>query len=603
MYRFIHHYLKIVLSVVLLMVSTTVFSADVGPEDLVGEDRVEFDRFRHLFQYGTPDEFYPFARDYEKHLRDKGFMMLYYKLLNNEGFFALRHNMIFRAMKIAERLDGELRHDGASQFYYLATGLLGDVYSASHDRIKAEQYFAQALKEVGDGDPKFTMRTYNSLAEMFCLKDSRKSLDWLQKAMRIAIDTDNTEYRSLSLAMTAYIYFMDGNKGDFYRTLEAYQQLRDQDKPGFSHRYDKLLDVVKLAFDGNIQGAREVLADNRTTYVDSSLVAISLYGMEYDIDGGFEAMKRHHLEMDSLYSIMQSANFDQMAAESALSKSREEATMNKGLVDKLTKWLVGLVIAFLIIYIMGRRRLWLQIRDRNRDLKAALAKAEESDLMKTAFIRTMSHEIRTPLNAVAGFSEVLCSPRFHLSDEEKHDMQDRISSNVSQIISIVNEVLELSKSESEGMVADSEKTDIACNELARTVLNDVKGKQYTGVEMRFVTNVDDSYLLRTNIYRLKSALLHLVDNAIKFTEAGHIEVRCKEEGDKIYFIVTDTGVGIKEEDRERIFETFQKVDDFKTGVGLGLPICRRLLHSLGGDVSLDTSYNSGARFIVTLPVK
>ena len=65
MYRFIHHYLKIVLSVVLLMVSTTVFSADVGPEDLVGEDRVEFDRFRHLFQYGTPDEFYPFARDYE----------------------------------------------------------------------------------------------------------------------------------------------------------------------------------------------------------------------------------------------------------------------------------------------------------------------------------------------------------------------------------------------------------------------------------------------------------------------------------------------------------------------------------------------------------
>lgn len=603
MYRFIRHYLPFVLAVVLLMVSTEAFCDDVGPDDLVGEDRVEFDRFRHLFQYGTPDEFFPFAREYEKSLRDKGFMMLYYKLLNNEGFFALRHNMIFRAMKIAERLDGELRHDGASQFYYLATGLLGDVYSASHDRIKAEQYFTQALKEVGDDDPKFTMRTYNSLAEMFCLKDSRKSLDWLQKAMRIAIDTDNTEYRSLSLAMTAYIYFMDGNKGDFYRTLEAYQQLRDQDKPGFSHRYDKLLDVAKLAFDGNIQGAREVLADNRTTYVDSSLVAISLYGMEYDIDGGFEAMKRHHLEMDSLYSIMQSANFDQMAAESALSKSREEATMNKGLVDKLTKWLVGLVIAFLIIYIMGRRRLWLQIRDRNRDLKAALAKAEESDLMKTAFIRTMSHEIRTPLNAVAGFSEVLCSPRFHLSDEEKHDMQDRISSNVSQIISIVNEVLELSKSESEGMVADSEKTDIACNELARTVLNDVKGKQYTGVEMRFVTNVDDSYLLRTNIYRLKSALLHLVDNAIKFTEAGHIEVRCKEEGDKIYFIVTDTGVGIKEEDRERIFETFQKVDDFKTGVGLGLPICRRLLHSLGGDVSLDTSYNSGARFIVTLPVK
>ena len=75
-------------------------------------------------------------------------MMLYYKLLNNEGFFALRHNMIFRAMEIAKRLDSELRNDGASQFYYLASGLLGDVYSASHDRIKAEQYFTQALIAV-----------------------------------------------------------------------------------------------------------------------------------------------------------------------------------------------------------------------------------------------------------------------------------------------------------------------------------------------------------------------------------------------------------------------------------------------------------------------
>lgn len=602
MYRFIRHYLPFVLSVVLLMVSTEAFCDDVGPDDLVGEDRVEFDRFRHLFQYGTPDEFFPFAREYEKSLRDKGYMMLYYKLLNNEGFFSLRHNMVFRAMKIAERLEGELRSDQANRFYYLATGLFGDIYYSSHDRIKAERYFTQALEEVGDGDPKFTMRTYNSLAEMFCLKDSRKSLEWLQKARRIALDTDNTEYYSLSLAMTGYVYFMAGNRKEFYHVFDEYQQLRDEDKPGFSHRYDKILEVAKLAFDGNPQEAHQVLGDQRTTYVDSALVAICLYEMERDIDGGFEAIKHHHLEMDSIYGLKQSANFDQMAAESAITRSREEANMNRSLADKLMKWIIGLVIAFLIIYIMGRRRLWLKIKDRNRDLKAALAKAEESDLMKTAFIRTMSHEIRTPLNAVAGFSEVLCSSEFQASAEEKKDMQKRISSNVSQIVSIVNEVLELSKSESEGQVAEADKSNVACNELARTVLSDFKGRQYTGVEMRFATNVGDDFQLRTNVYRLKSALSHLVDNAIKFTESGHIELRCHSEGDQFQFIVSDTGVGIKEEDRERIFETFLKVDDFKSGVGLGLPICRRLLHSLGGEVLLDASYSSGARFIITLPV-
>ena len=603
MCKLIHHYLTLILLVVLLMVPTGAFSADVGPEDLVGEDRVEFDRFRHLFQYGTPDEFFPFARDYEKNLMDKGFTMLYYKLLNNEGFFALRHNMIFRAMKIAERLDGELRHNGANRFYYLATGLLGDVYYASHDRVKAERYFTQALKEVGNSDPKFTMRTYNSLAEMFILKDSRKSLEWLQKALHIAIDTDNTEYYSLSLAMTGYVHFMSDNRMDFNRTFDEYQQLRSQKKPGFSNRYDKILDVAKLAFDGHIQEARNLLADKRTVYVDSSLVAIRLYDMDRDIEGGFKAMIRHRLELDSIYSLMQSANFDQMAAESAISKSREEADMNRSLADKLTFGLIVLVVVFLVVYIMGRRRLWLKIRDRNRDLKVALAKAEESDMMKTAFIRTMSHEIRTPLNAVAGFSEVLCSSHFQHTEKEKRDIQARISSNVENILSIVNEVLELSKSESEELVAESDKSDVAPNELVRTVLNDFKGKQYSGVEIRSSTNVADDYQLHTNVYRLKSALSHLVDNAIKFTEQGYIEVRSQAEDDQFLFIVTDTGVGIKEEDRERIFETFLKVDDFKAGVGLGLPICRRLLHSLGGEVTLDTSYSSGARFVITLPLK
>ena len=220
---------------------------------------------------------------------------------------------------------------------------------------------------------------------------------------------------------------------------------------------------------------------------------------------------------------------------------------------------------------MGRRRLWLKIRERNQDLKVALAKAEESDMMKTAFIRTMSHEIRTPLNAVAGFSEVLCSSEFQPSAEEKKDMQKRISSNVSQIVSIVNEVLELSKSESEGQVAETDKSNVACNELARTVLSDFKGKQYTGVEMRFATNVGDEYQLRTNVYRLKSALSHLVDNAIKFTESGHIELRCQSEGGQFQFIVSDTGVGIKEEDRAlRLMDS--------SGKRQGSSLCNHPLH-------------------------
>ena len=562
-----------------------------------------FDRFKDLFQNGSDKEFSDFAKAYEKDLKAKGYMMLYYKLLNNEGFFALRHNRVYRAMQIAERLNDELHADDARDYYYLATGLMGDIYYASHNRKKAEDYFIQALEEVDDSDPKFTMRTYQSLAEMVCIDDPQKAMEWLDKAKDLAIETDNVEYQSLSISMEAYLHFLMCNPEMFNRYYDEYQHLRSMNKPGFSLRYANVLEIARLAFSGKYQEASHQLANSGPIYVDSSMVAIRIFAMERDIDKGFEAMKRRRLELDSIYSLTQEANFDQMATEHALITSKEEALANKKQAKTLTNWLIGLVIVFLIVYLMGRRRLVRKIWAKNRNLKEALVKAAESDRMKTMFINNMSHEIRTPLNAVAGFSQVICNPDYDLSEDEKMDMKERILSNVDLITSIINEVLELSKSESEeSQVADADKVDVMCNELARKVLHDAEGGLKKGVELRFATNVEDDFTIRSSSYRLKSALTHLVGNAIKFTNTGYVELRCEKLGNKMQFLVTDTGVGIKEEDKERIFETFSKVDDFKTGIGLGLPICRRLIRSLGGEVTLDTTYSGGCRFVISLPI-
>ena len=594
------HRTHLLLIAALLLMSTVVCRADVTVDQLTGEDKVMFDKFRHLFQYGEPDEFYSYAKEYEQVLHKKGYMMLYYKLLNNEGFFALRHNMVYRAMQTGERLNNELHKDGASQYYYLATGLMGDIYYSVFNRNKAEQFFMQALEEVDDTDPKFTMRTYQSLAEMLSMKDAGKALKWMDKSIALAKETDNVEYLSLSLAMKAYIYFLGDQAQLFYHFYDQYQDLRSQDRPGFSHRYDNILEIARTAFDGQYSEALEKLHSGGALYVDSSLVAIRIFTMERDIDKVVGAVRRRHLQMDSIYSLAQDANFNQLATERALMMTREEALINKKLAKKLTYWLIGLTAAYIFVYLMGRRRLMRKIWARNRQLKEALSKAEESDRMKTAFIRSMSHEIRTPLNAVSGFSQVLCNPNFVLSDEEKQDMQQRISSNVNQITNIIIEMLELSKSESEKSVSDSEKQDVLCNELGRAVLNEFKGKNNTGVELRFSSEVSDTFTIHTNAYRLNVALRHLMDNAVKFTNIGHVELSIVKNNDRILFCVTDTGVGIKEEDRERIFETFSKVDDFKEGLGLGLPICRRLIRSLGGEVELDPTYTAGCRFIISL---
>ena len=592
-------YFKLLAVALLLMCGTAVAYAEKTVADLDGKDWERYEMFRHLFLNGTPEEFYSYANEYAAELHKKGYMMLYYKLLSNKGFFALRHNQIYRAIQFAEALDHEVREDKASDYYYLATGLYGDIYSSSHDKTRGETYFKQALEEVGDRDVKFTMRVYLNLTEMFCLKDPQKSLKWVDQSIATAQKVKNIDYLSMSLAMKAYIHFITGDAQQFFSAYEQYTDLRNQDLAEFNHRYDNILEVARLAYNMDYEEAMDKVHDGNLA-VDSSLAVIRIYALKGDLTQGLEAMKRRYIEMDSIYSVIQDANFNQLAAETSLMRSREEAAANKSLAKQLTNWLIGLTVVYLFVYIMGRRRLMRKIWAKNKDLRAALRRAEESDRMKSTFIQSMSHEIRTPLNAVSGFAEVICSPNYELSDDEKRDMQMRITSNVEQITSIINELLELSQSESEDVIPDSEKTDVLVNELASTVVKECKGKQKTGVELRFTTDISDNFKIRSNTYRLKNALTHLMDNAMKFTELGHVELRCEHYGDGVRFIVTDTGCGIKAEDQERIFETFQKVDDFKTGVGLGLPICRRLIRSLGGEVSLDATYTNGARFIITI---
>ena len=602
MNTFARHCHKLMFTALLLLASTGFASAEKQVADLTGEDREMYDRFRYLFTKGSPDEFYSFAQDYEQYLLDRKYMMLYYKLKNNEGFFALRHNHVYKAIHFAEQLDTEVRKAGAKDYFYLATGLYGDIYNTCHDTRKAETFFMQALEEVGNSDPKFIMRLNMNLSEMLCLRDSEKAIEWVDKSIDMAQETKNLDYLSMSMGFKAYVLFLRGDATQFLRLYEEYVSLKSMDEPEFNHRYDNVVEVAKEAFDHNYAKALGKIREGSLA-VDSSLCVMRIYEMSNDVEKGFELMKKRYVELDSINSLIQDVNFNQLASETTLMRSREEASANKRLAKQLANWLIGMTIVFLFIYIMGRRRLMKKIWARSKELKAALSRAEESDRMKSAFIQNMSHEIRTPLNAVAGFSEVLTNQNIDLSPEEKQDMQQRISSNVNLITSIVNELLELSKSESESQLSALEMTDVKCNELGRAVVAAMKPKGRSFVELQFQTNVDGDFTVRTNAYRLQSALNHLIDNAQKFTDMGHIYLRIEKKESEVLFIVEDTGIGIPEADREHIFENFAKLDDFKEGIGLGLPICRRLVTTLGGTVELDPDYTAGSRFVITIPIK
>lgn len=561
-------------------------------------------QFRMLYDKGDDSAFYQHAHAFEEFLKSTKDWKSYYKIKTNEGFYDIKQKHLFRAIVTAQYLDADARKNKDVEYYYLATALMGNIYRASHDTRKAEEYFVQALNEVDDRDPKFTMVTLRDLAQLLCIKEPARAIEYATQAERLATKMEDMDNLPLSKAIKLYVQFLNGYRADFENTYREYEQLRLQGDTTFNHQYDNMVEIARLTFDGAYQKAIDKLKEGRV-YVDSSLVAATIYHNAGDIDNSIMAMNHKIFEMDSVFSLIQDAHYNQMATGRSLMRTREEAMEHKKSVSRLTNWIIGICVAFLIIYIMGRRRLTRIIWDKNKKLKVALERAEESSHMKSAFINNMSHEIRTPLNAIGGFSSVLCQPGIELSEEEKKNMREHITYNVDLITTIVNEVLELSKSESEkSRRPDSEMTDVAINDLCRKLLHSRADDSHEGVETLFTTDVTDGFTVHTHPSTVNRILTHLFDNAQKFTEKGHIELRCEYDKGvrQIRLVVEDTGVGINPEDRDRIFGRFEKAsDNFKEGIGLGLAISQRLASSIGGEITLDAAYTDGCRFILSIP--
>ena len=235
-----------------------------------------------------------------------------------------------------------------------------------------------------------------------------------------------------------------------------------------------------------------------------------------------------------------------------------------------------------------------------RQLERAYQHALESDKMKAAFIQNISHEIRTPLNIINGYTQVLSSSHYKISAEERQEISQTMMRNTHIITTLVSETLELSSMETETIAEKKDKV-----QLHRLIGDEIHALQQLNdntVQMNYHSTLAPDYELMTSEVLMRRIINTLIDNAIKNTLQGSITVRTSVADNMLTISVEDTGTGIPQGEEEHIFERFVKLDDFKKGLGLGLPLCRTLCQRLGGTVTLDTSYQSGARFVVTLPL-
>ena len=230
---------------------------------------------------------------------------------------------------------------------------------------------------------------------------------------------------------------------------------------------------------------------------------------------------------------------------------------------------------------------------------------EKASQLKSEFLANMSHELRTPLNAVIGFSELMMDEvPGKINDEQRECLGDILGSG-QHLLNLINDVLDLSKVEAGKIELKLQDLNLAAviADVAKTVepmLDDSKHKLEVSVE-------EGLPQVRADRSRLKQIFLNLLSNAIKFTPpGGKLAIEASSAGDRCQVSVVDNGVGIKKEDRERIFEVFTQAetlpDEKKEGSGLGLALTMQLVEIMGGRIWVESEYGKGSRFTFTLPL-
>jgi PAS domain S-box-containing protein len=230
-------------------------------------------------------------------------------------------------------------------------------------------------------------------------------------------------------------------------------------------------------------------------------------------------------------------------------------------------------------------------------------KAEESDRLKTAFLHNVSHEIRTPMNAIIGFSTLMSEP--DIKDQERQQYSDIIFQSSNQLLSIINDIVDIANIESGQVRLSMRETDINSSLRSLHRQFSYKEKQYN-IPINVSPGLsDEKSIIITDSTKLIQVLSNLITNSVKFTKKGQIDFGYTLKNKTLEFFVNDTGIGIPQELLSKIFDRFYQVDSAVSrhfgGTGLGLSICKAYVELLGGIINVESDPGKGTRFVFTIP--
>ena len=492
---------------------------------------------------------------------------------------------------------------------------------------KAIPYIERALDKVSKFPMKdrihFEILCRYELSDLYTATEDKKAADEINKMIEL-----NREWNSLNTSFERK--FLD--ESDYY--MKQYSLiifLGDLiDKKETQKYYEKYIGIARKK--NKMKSTYETRAryyktigdyQASITYIDSTIltkqyepeVLIPLYTVKAGLYYKMKDYKNAYLtlkEGNRLQTKNKSTKREQQMAEMQTRFDVSKLELEKMSLAYKNKQIALIASCILLIgliawsiyqrYMVKRlKKMHRKLMVANEEVKRQSEKATESEKMKTAFLNSICHEIRTPLNSIAGFSELITDDSLDTATRE--EFKELILNNSTVLLSMVNNILELSELVSSYEPLPVEPTDI--HGLCIEEMEILKGR-ILNPDILCITEADKKeIIIPTNAFYLSRVIGNLLGNAAKFTEKGTITLTCRidEEQGVVVISITDTGIGIPTDKQEWVFERFTKVDDFKPGTGLGLYICRIIIQRLGGNISIDTCYTKGCKVLVCIPIK
>lgn len=553
-----------------------------SPEYLALRDSVH-----HAFNDADSARFFPAVKNLQDYLLKQGDLHAYYTQRCNEIVFQINRQNIYEAYILGRNLSMELREKKLDKEMYMAYNMLGHLNRYCGNKEAAKRNFRYVIDQMEKyGYYESIPPIYMNLVNVELGDDPEEAQRLLEKAKEIA--EKYSPERVFDIETRRTLSFFNG--GDIDKFLEGYQAYRQGVAEGKSSVHGRTIEVYYLACMGKTDEAVELAKKNLGE--DSGEVITKIYEMAGRWKEAYESLRKETAANDSVNNVVLINSMAGVREQLTLHDVERKTTRNRMIALTIGILLLALLVAALSYIVMARRR-------HMRQLKRAYDHALESDKMKSAFIRNVTHEVRTPLNIISGFAQVIADPTLVTAPEERAHIAEMMQKNTQLITSLVDEILELSFNEN-APEAVAKDDNIGVNELLRDLLQENEYRVGKAIKLQFDSDLSDDVSLQTNEAMLKRIINLLVDNAIKYTKEGSITLKASADDQQVILAVEDTGTGIPADAAEHIFERFYKVDSFREGLGLGLPLCRTMTTRLGGTVDLDTSYQHGSRFVVKL---